>query len=261
VSFTTEGLLGSFLFYLLIKKGGVSLTRTILIIDDQPEIRELLSLYLEKDGFHIIEAGNGQQAFDIIQRQLVDLVLVDLMMPIIDGYQFIKKVRETLAIPIIIISAKNEDYDKILGLGLGADDFIPKPFNPLEVAARVQALLRRSYIYSPEPLQESRETRQKLVGDLILDEDTFSIVRNDEVKPLTKIEYRILEMLMESPGRVFTKQQIFERAWNDYYIDGDGDNTINVHISKIREKIEENPKKPVYLKTVRGLGYKFEKTK
>jgi DNA-binding response OmpR family regulator len=237
------------------------LTRTILIIDDQPEIRELLSLYLEKDGFQIIEAGDGQQAIEIIERQQIDLVLVDLMMPIIDGYQFIKIVRETLAIPIIIISAKNEDYDKILGLGLGADDFIPKPFNPLEVAARVQALLRRTYHYSPESYHERKETRIKRVGNLTLDEDTFSILRNDDAIPLTKLEYRILEMLMDSPGRVFTKQQIFERAWNDYYIEGDGDNTINVHISKIREKIEENPKKPVYLKTVRGLGYKFEKTK
>jgi DNA-binding response OmpR family regulator len=237
-------------------------TRTILIIDDQPEIRELIRLYLEKDGYHIIEADNGNVAIQTIHDHKIDLVLVDLMMPIIDGYQLIKKVRETLAIPIIIISAKNEDHDKILGLGLGADDFIPKPFNPLEVVARVQALLRRSYnYYSNEDSQftDIPDTRKKMVGNLILDEDTFSINRNGVVIPLTKIEYKILELLMDSPGRVFTKQQIFERAWNDYYIDGDGDNTINVHISKIREKIEENPKKPAYLKTVRGLGYKLEK--
>jgi DNA-binding response OmpR family regulator len=236
-------------------------TRTILIIDDQPEIRELISLYLEKDGYHIIEADNGNEAIQTIHDHKIDLILVDLMMPIIDGYQLIKKVRETHAIPIIIVSAKNEDHDKILGLGLGADDFIQKPFNPLEVVARVQALLRRSYNYSNEDSQQRNipDTRKKMVGNLILDEDAFSIIRNGVVIPLTKIEYKILELLMDSPGRVFTKQQIFERAWNDYYIDGDGDNTINVHISKIRDKIEENPKKPAYLKTVRGLGYKLEK--
>jgi DNA-binding response OmpR family regulator len=236
-------------------------SRTILVIDDQPEIRELLRLYLEKDGYQIIEAENGLEALHTVENESIDLVLVDLMMPRLDGYQFIKRVRETLAIPIIIISAKNEDHDKILGLGLGADDFIPKPFNPLEVSARVQALLRRSYNYANEMSKSSEisEPRQKIVGNLILDEDTFSIIRNEEIIPLTKIEYKILELLMESPGRIFTKQQIFERAWNDYYIDGDGDNTINVHISKIRDKIEKNPKTPSHLKTVRGLGYKFEK--
>ncbi|MFD2445275.1 response regulator transcription factor [Bacillus sp. CGMCC 1.16607] len=234
------------------------MTRNILIVDDQPEITELLKLYLEKDGYHIMEAHDGSKAIEFINLHKIDLILVDLMMPIIDGYQLIKKVRETMAIPIIIISAKNEDHDKILGLGLGADDFIQKPFNPLEVVARVQALLRRTYSYSNEASQKN-ETHKKMVGDLTLDEATFSIIRNGISIPLTKIEYRILELLMDSPGRVYTKQQIFEKAWDDYYIDGDGDNTINVHISKIREKIEENPKKPVYIKTVRGLGYKLEK--
>lgn len=239
----------------------IRLSRNILIVDDQPEIAELLKLYLEKEGYRIIEAYDGMDAFKLISNEKIDLMLVDLMMPIIDGYQLIKKVRETLQVPIIIISAKNEDHDKILGLGLGADDFIQKPFNPLEVVARVQALLRRTYNYINEAVEKSdvSENRKKTVGDLTLDEDTFSIIRKDDVIPLTKIEYRILELLMDSPGRVYTKQQIFERAWNDYYMGGEEDNTINVHISKIREKIEENPKKPVYLKTVRGLGYKFEK--
>jgi DNA-binding response OmpR family regulator len=197
----------------------------------------------------------------LISTEKIDLMLVDLMMPVLDGYQLIKKVRETRQIPIIIISAKNEDNDKILGLGLGADDFIQKPFNPLEVVARVQALLRRSYNYSSEESTQTQETktRKKTVGDLTLDEATFSILRKDDVIQLTKIEYKILELLMASPGRVYTKQQIFEKVWNDYYMGGEEDNTINVHISKIREKIEELPKMPAYLKTVRGLGYKFEK--
>lgn len=237
------------------------MSRTILIVDDQPEITELLSLYLKKEGFHIIEAHDGMDAFQLIAKEQIDLMLVDIMMPIIDGYQLIKKVRETIQIPIIIISAKQEDQDKIEGLSLGADDFIQKPFNPLEVVARVQALLRRSYNYSLEAKTqlEDHELRKKVVGNLTLDENSFSIIKQEMVIQLTKIEYRILEMLMDYPGRVFTKQQIFERAWNDYYIGGEEDNTINVHISKLREKIEENPKKPIYIKTVRGLGYKFEK--
>ncbi|MCM3410422.1 response regulator transcription factor [Metabacillus litoralis] len=237
------------------------MSRTILIVDDQPEITELLSLYLKKEGFQIIEAHDGMDAFQLIAKEKIDLMLVDIMMPIIDGYQLIKKVRETLRVPIIIISAKQEDQDKIEGLSLGADDFIQKPFNPLEVVARVQALLRRSYNYSIETTTqpEDYKYRKKIVGDLTLDEDSFAIIKQEKIIQLTKIEYKIIEILMETPGRVFTKQQIFERAWNDYYIGGEEDNTINVHISKLRDKIEENPKKPIYIKTVRGLGYKFEK--
>lgn len=235
--------------------------RRILIVDDQPEIAELLRLYLEKEGYSIIEAKDGMDALMAISKGKVDLMLVDLMMPIIDGYQLIKKVRETMRIPIIIISAKQEDRDKIVGLEIGADDFIQKPFNPLEVVARVQALMRRSYHFSAEENKETEvsEVSRIAVGDLMLDEAAFSIIRNNVVIQLTKIEYKILELLMATPGRVYTKQQIFERAWNDYYMGGEEDNTINVHISKIREKIEDNPKKPIYIKTVRGLGYKFEK--
>lgn len=235
--------------------------RNILIVDDQPEIAELLDLYLEKAGFNIIQARDGMDALMHISKGNIDLMLVDLMMPVIDGYQLIKKVRETMQIPIIIISAKQENQDKIFGLEIGADDYIQKPFDPLEVVARVQALMRRSYnfVNLNNNQAETTETVKKVVGDLTLDEATFSIMRNDVLIQLTKIEYKILDLLMSTPGRVYTKQQIFENAWDDYYIGGEEDNTINVHISKIREKIEVNPKKPVYIKTVRGLGYKFEK--
>ncbi|KGR77125.1 response regulator transcription factor [Ureibacillus manganicus] len=235
--------------------------KNILIVDDQPEIAELLSLYLEKVGFNIIQAKDGMDALMHISKGSIDLMLVDLMMPIIDGYQLIKKVRESMHIPIIIISAKQENQDKIFGLEIGADDYIQKPFDPLEVVARVQALMRRSYNFSSIENSNSiePETVKKVVGDLTLDEATFSIIRNGHVIQLTKIEYKILNLLMSTPGRVYTKQQIFENAWDDYYIGGEEDNTINVHISKIREKIEVNPKKPLYIKTVRGLGYKFEK--
>jgi len=237
------------------------LNKNILIVDDQPEIAELLSLYLEKEGYTIVQANDGMDALMHISKGNIDLMLVDLMMPIIDGYQLIKKVRETMQIPIIIISAKQEYQDKILGLDIGADDFIQKPFEPLEVIARVQALMRRTYNFSNPKQAEVAETIRKVVGDLTLDEATFSIIRNDDVISLTKIEYKILDLLMSTPGRVYTKQQIFENAWDDYYFGGEEDNTINVHISKIREKIELNPKKPDYIKTVRGLGYKFEKQK
>lgn len=245
------------------KGEGLRVRRKILIVDDQPEIAELLRLYLEKEGYDIIEAHDGMDALLHISKGKIDLMLVDLMMPIVDGYQLIRKVRETMHVPIIIISARNEDQDKIQGLSIGADDYIQKPFNPLEVVARVQALLRRTYNYSKvnEDNSSSDEwlSRRKVLGDLILDEASYSIIRNGEVIPLTKIEFNILDLLMSSPGRIYTKQQIFERAWNDYYLGGEEDNTINVHISKLREKIEDNPKKPEYIKTVRGLGYKMEK--
>ncbi|WP_449539098.1 response regulator transcription factor [Ferdinandcohnia sp. Marseille-Q9671] len=236
------------------------MNRTILIVDDQPEIVELLGLYLEKENYRILEAYDGQSALEIIQKEKLDLILVDLMMPYINGYQLIKRVRQDLQIPIIIISAKNDDNDKILGLGLGADDFIPKPFNPLEVIARVQALLRRSYNYA-QATEIAADNRQIRVGEIVLDESSFSAIKGSVIISLTKIEYRILELLMNSPGRVYTKQQIFEKAWNEYYMGGEEDNTINVHISKLREKLEENPKKPIYIKTIRGLGYKFENQK
>jgi len=234
--------------------------RSILIVDDQPEIVELLKLYLEKEGYHVEEAYDGVQALTILKKNReIDLVLVDLMMPYMDGFQFIKEVRQSFHLPILIISAKNEDHDKILGLGLGADDFIPKPFNPLEVIARVQAHLRRSYNYSTE---SSLATLKRIeAGDLLLDEETFTLRKDGTSINLTKTEYKILELLMSSPGRVYTKQQIFEKVWNDYYYGGEEDNTINVHMSKIREKIEEKPRSPQYIKTVRGLGYKFEKLK
>lgn len=238
--------------------------RKLLIVDDQPEIVELLKLYLEKDGYTIIEAYDGAEALEKIENHSdIDLILVDLMMPHIDGFEFIKMVRVSYHLPIIIISAKNEDNDKILGLGLGADDFIPKPFNPLEVVARVQAHLRRKYNYTDSHSNvESQSTHKVLqVGDLILDQGTFCIIQDGEPITLTKTEYLILELLMTSPGRVYTKQQIFEKVWQDYYLGGEEDNTINVHMSKIREKIEVNPRSPKYIKTIRGLGYKFEKIK
>lgn len=238
--------------------------RKLLVVDDQPEIVELLKLYLEKEGYIIEESYDGAQALEKIRKSNdIDLILVDLMMPKVDGFEFIKIVRVSYNLPIIIISAKNEDNDKIFGLGLGADDFIPKPFNPLEVVARVQAHLRRRYNYanSDSGVESAMTTKAIQVGNLVLDQDTFCIIKDGQPKTLTRTEYLILELLMTSPGRVYTKQQIFEKVWNEYYLGGEEDNTINVHMSKIREKIEENPRSPKYIKTIRGLGYKFEKIK
>ncbi len=176
------------------------------------------------------------------------------MMPIIDGFKLIKKIREEHNLPVIILSAKNQDTDKILGLGLGADDYVVKPFNPLEVLARVEAQLRRFY-----NLNSDSKNAQKMIkiGEIELDIFSNTLKKRDNEVILTSVEYKIIKLLMENAGRVFTKKEIFETVWEEYFM-GD-DNTIMVHMSNLREKIEEDSRKPIYLKTVRGLGYKFEK--
>lgn len=226
----------------------------ILIADDDEDILEILELYLEKDGFEVVKAINGQKALEIIEKGKMDMAIIDVMMPIIDGFKLIKKIREEYNLPVIILSAKNQDTDKILGLGLGADDYIVKPFNPLEVVARVEAKLRRFY-----NLNSDNKTVQKIIkiGEIELDTFSNTLKKRDNEVMLTSVEYKIIKLLMENGGRVFTKKEIFETVWEDYFM-GD-DNTIMVHISNLREKIEDDSRKPIYLKTVRGLGYKFEK--
>ncbi|MDU1348404.1 response regulator transcription factor [uncultured Clostridium sp.] len=226
----------------------------ILIADDDEDILEILELYLEKDGFEVVKAINGQKALEIIEKGKMDMAIIDVMMPIIDGFKLIKKIREEYNLPVIILSAKNQDTDKILGLGLGADDYIVKPFNPLEVVARVEAQLRRFY-----NLNSDNKTVQKIIkiGEIELDTFSNTLKKRDNEVMLTSVEYKIIKLLMENGGRVFTKKEIFETVWEDYFM-GD-DNTIMVHISNLREKIEDDSRKPIYLKTVRGLGYKFEK--
>lgn len=227
---------------------------TILVADDEKETLEIIELYLQKGGYKIITASNGIEALDIInKKEKIDLAILDIMMPGMGGYSLIKKIRINFNIPIILISAKNEDSDKILGLDLGADDYITKPFNPLELAARVNVQIRRVY-----ELDVRKENYKELsIGAIKI--DTFNIrvtVRGEEIE-LTSIEYGILKYLMKNSGRILTKNQIFEEVWNKEFLNGD--NTIMVHISRLRDKIEEDSKKPVYLKTIRGLGYKFEK--
>lgn len=226
----------------------------ILIADDDEDILEILELYLEKDGFEVIKAINGQKAWEIIEKFKIDMAIIDVMMPIIDGFKLVKKIREEYNLPVIILSAKNQDTDKILGLGLGADDYVVKPFNPLEVVARVEAQLRRFY-----NLNSDSKNVQKIIkiGEIELDIFSNTLKKRDNEVILTSVEYKIIKLLMENAGRVFTKKEIFETVWEDYFM-GD-DNTIMVHMSNLREKIEEDSRKPIYLKTVRGLGYKFEK--
>ena len=232
---------------------------TILLADDEKEIVDLLSLYLENAGFNVIGVFNGKEALDALYRKdlKIDAAVLDIMMPAMDGYTLVRNIRETSSIPILILSARSDDSGKILGLDLGADDYITKPFNPLEITARVQAQLRRYYRLKA-PAAEAGE--RITVGELVLDKESCSLTKNGRDIPLTAIEFGILCLLMENRGKVFTKSRIYEHVWDGDFYDSD-DNTIMVHISKIRDKIEDDPRNPRYLKTVRGLGYRFEKEK
>ena len=227
----------------------------ILIAEDESDIIELLRLYLENAGFIVIGAADGIEALNIIESEHIDLAIFDIMMPRLDGYQLIRKVREKHNFPIMVLSAKNQDSDKILGLDLGADDYLTKPFNPLEIVARVKSALRRFYKLNDNAQEQNSGIIR--VGEVTLNLVSMSADKNGEEIPLTPTEFKILSLLMQNPGRVFTRTQIYESVMGEYY--ESDDNTIMVHISKIREKIEKDSKKPEYLITVRGLGYKIAK--
>lgn len=224
---------------------------TVLIADDESEIRNLLRLYLEKDGYQVLEAEDGIQAAKLIAKEEIDLVLLDIMMPGMDGYQVLRKIRENSNIPVMILSAKNQDVDKILGLDLGADDYLAKPFNPLEAMARINSNIRRFYSLGAK----GKELKELKVKDLRLDTEACAVYKGDALIDLTSVEYRIMRLFMENPGKVFTKQQLFEEGWGEEYIVAD--NSIMVCISKLRAKLSgEND---AYIKTIRGLGYRMEK--
>ena len=222
--------------------------KTILIAEDDADIRALLRLYLESEGFAVREAADGKTALDIALRESPDAALLDVMMPGMDGFQLTRALRRTSDIPVLILSAKSQDNDKILGLNLGADDYIAKPFNPMEVVARLKAQLRRAG-GGPRTLLT--------VGDLTLDTAAMQLTQNGRPVPLTPTEYKILAQLMAAPGRIFTKVQLYEGIAGEYF--ESNDNTMMVHISKLREKIGDDPKNPRYIITIRGLGYRFEK--
>ena len=227
----------------------------ILIIDDDNNIAELISLYLTKECFETKIVNDGEQALKEFEVFHPDLLLLDLMLPGIDGYQVCREIRHISDVPIIMLSAKGETFDKVLGLELGADDYIPKPFNPLELVARVKSQLRR-FNELGGTAQEPKETIYK-VGGLQINDDLKQVTVDGEFVKLTPIEYNILLLLMKNQGKVFSINQIYESIWNEEAIGAD--NTVAVHIRHIREKIEINPKDPRYLKVVWGVGYKIEK--
>lgn len=227
---------------------------TILVCDDDKDIVEAISIYLSQEGYDILKAYDGQQAVDILSQEDVQLLLIDVMMPVMDGIHAVIKIRSFSSLPIIFLSAKSEDIDKVLGLNVGADDYISKPFNPVELVARVKSNLRRYTAYGSLK-KDSEDVYQ--VGGLWVNDQTKEVEVDGESMKLTPIEYQILLLLVKSPGRVFSSQQIYESIWNE---DAYGaDNTVAVHIRHIREKIEINPKEPRYLKVVWGVGYKIEK--
>ena len=227
---------------------------TILVCDNDKEIVDAIEIYLSQEGYRILKAYDGLQAVDILQREDVQLLLIDIMMPKLDGLRATLKIREKSSIPIIILSAKSEDADKILGLNIGADDYVTKPFNPLELVARVKSQLRR-YTKLGTAAGESQKVYQ--TGGLMINDDLKEVTVDGEPVKLTPIEYNILLLLVKNQGKVFSINQIYESIWNEDAIGAD--NTVAVHIRHIREKIEINAKEPRYLKVVWGIGYKVEK--
>lgn len=227
----------------------------ILVCDDDKEIVETIEIYLSQEGYHILKAYDGMEAIKILESEEVNLLILDVMMPRLDGIRTTLKIREKNSIPIIILSAKSEDADKILGLNVGADDYVTKPFSPLELVARVKSQLRR-YTQLGGTVQKD-EDKVYEVGGLRMNDDLKEVTVDGEPVKLTPIEYNILRLLMKNQGRVFSINQIYESIWNEEAIGAD--NTVAVHIRHIREKIEINPKDPRYLKVVWGVGYKIEK--
>ena len=226
----------------------------ILVCDDDREIVDAIEIYLNQDGYRIFKAYDGEQAIEILKKEDIHLLIMDIMMPRLDGIRATLKIREYSSIPIIMLSAKSEDTDKILGLNIGADDYITKPFNPLELAARVKSNLRR-YTSLGSLNVDNKSIYQ--VGGLVINDETKQVTVDDEPVKMTPIEYNILLLLVKNQGRVFSIDQIYESIWNEDAIGAD--NTVAVHIRHIREKIEINPKEPRYLKVVWGVGYKIDK--
>lgn len=227
----------------------------ILVCDDDKEIAEAIEIYLSQEGYRVLKAYDGIEALETLEKEEVNLLILDVMMPRMDGIRATLKIREKNSIPIIILSAKSEDADKILGLNIGADDYVTKPFNPLELVARVKSQLRR-YNQLGGSAKEAADKVYE-VGGLRIDDDLKEVTVDGERVRLTPIEYNILLLLMKNQGRVFSISQIYESIWNEEAIGAD--NTVAVHIRHIREKIEINPKDPRYLKVVWGVGYKIEK--
>ncbi|HIR75540.1 MAG TPA: response regulator transcription factor [Candidatus Choladousia intestinipullorum] len=228
----------------------------ILVCDDEKEIVDAIEIYLVQEGFHVLKAYDGEQALDVLKKEEVHLLILDLMMPKMDGIHAIMKIREESSIPIIVLSAKTQDADKILGLNLGADDYVAKPFNPLELIARVKSQIRRYTNFGTVSPEENTEQIYS-TGGLVINDDRKEVTVDGEPVKLTRIEYNILLFLVQNKGKVFSIDQIYEQIWKEEAYGAD--NTVTVHIRHIREKIEIDPKNPKYLKVIWGIGYKVEK--
>ena len=226
---------------------------TVLVVDDDREIVESIAIFLQADGYLVRKAYNGLEALDIVMTENVHLIILDIMMPELDGIKTLLKLRESRNIPVILLSAKSEDADKILGLTAGADDYVTKPFNPSELVARVKSQLRR---YTQLGAMQ-KTAAQIVIRGLALDTESKSVMVDGEAVRLTPLEYKILELLCRHPGKVFSTEEIYRQVWNDDIV---SDNAIAVHVRHIREKIEINPKEPRYLKVVWGVGYKIERS-
>ena len=227
----------------------------ILVCDDDRDIVEAIDIYLTQEGYQVLKAYNGEEAIKVLKEEEVDLLIIDVMMPRLDGIRATLKIREEMSLPIIILSAKSEDADKILGLNIGADDYVTKPFNPLELVARVKSQLRRYTQLGSTVTADSKNEFK--TGGLVIRDDLKEVTVDGEPVKLTPIEYNILLLLVKNQGKVFSIDQIYEQIWNEEAIGAD--NTVAVHIRHIREKIEINPREPKYLKVVWGVGYKIEK--
>jgi len=227
----------------------------ILIADDESDIRNLIKISLEENGYTVLTAQNGKEAWHILTTQEVHLAILDVMMPVMDGFNLLRKIREHSTIPVIFLTARADDMDKVLGLGLGADDYLAKPFSIAELVARVGAQLRRNNEYlSPKEKSNTSIT----YGNLTIDKEKCCVFKDGELIELGAKEYKLLLHFMEHPEKVFTKKQLYDAVWDEeYYFD---DNTVMVHISRIRNRIEDDPQKPKYLKTIRGIGYKLHYT-
>lgn len=228
----------------------------VLIVEDDKEIREGVEIYLKSQGYAVFQAADGVEGLEVIEKEEIHLAIVDVMMPRMDGIQMTVKLREKYDFPVIFLSAKSEEVDKIMGLNMGADDYVTKPFTPLELLARVNSQLRR-YRRFMEKLGDKEKTQNiHVIGGLELDEERVEVRVDGKLVKVTPMEYKILLLLMKNPGRVFSADEIYERVWNERAVNTD---TIMVHVRNIREKIEINPKEPKYLKVVWGVGYKIEK--
>jgi len=228
----------------------------VLVVEDDKEIREGVEIYLKSQGYEVFQAADGVEGLEVIEKEDIHLAIVDIMMPRMDGISMVVKLREKYDFPVIFLSAKSEEVDKIMGLNMGADDYVTKPFTPMELLARVNSQLRR-YCHFMEKLGDKEEnSRIHTIGGLEINEDNVEVTVDGEPVKMTPIEYKILLLLMKNPGRVFSAEEIYERVWNERAVNTD---TIMVHVRNIREKIEVNPREPKYLKVVWGVGYKIEK--